>query len=362
MPLKPVAACCAMVLAAAAAAASSGSLSSVTVVIDDGRSLSAAERERVDRALEVAQRRYDEWLGTSTTELAAPIRVRRPWWSSPASMALESQVAFALAQARLSHLRNADDWVEGIAWHLQSRVVEELFDYAQHQPGHHADTVRLFGGHVHWELPILALPRGAHDDRAPHDVQHRAAVIATLEGVVGWPALAGALRVVATDSRPAIDADALRTTLESALGIPLDWVTAAMRPDFSVNYTLTEVATRTDQCDGQPCHETTWTISRKGPPLFTQFADGIPIVLEFGPELRSTVWWRDNESNRQFTVRSGVAPTTVTLDPERRVRLDGNAIDQQWRADGGTRTRPMRSLTAWLVWLQHAVLTYGVLL
>jgi hypothetical protein len=61
-------------------------------------------------------------------------------------------------------------------------------------------------------------------------------------------------------------------------------------------------------------------------------------------------------------VESGAAPVAVRLDPERRIRLDENWHDQQWRAGAVLAPAPIKSLAAWLVWLQNAALTCGVLL
>jgi hypothetical protein len=235
-------------------------------------------------------------------------------------------------------------------------VTEELFDYAMHQPGHHADEVRLFGDHVRWGVPLLVLPRQARDDRAADAVRHAGEAVATLEGLVGWPALAAALRVMVSDDRAALDRADVKDVLESSLAVPLDWFFAALDPAFTVNYRLQSVVTGPHQCEGSPCHETTVSVTREGPPLVP-----MPIVVTFGADQQSTIWWAA-EPSREFTFHSGMAPVSVTLDPERRVRLDGDPLDQHWLAERPTRARPIKTLASWVVWLQHAMLNYDALL
>lgn len=316
----------------------------------------AAQQARADRAAAVAAQRYDVWLGAAPAADSAAIQITSPWWASPLSMEVESQVAFELARRRLSPIASGA-LVDGLAWHLQSRVVEELFDYAAHQPGHHAEELRLFGGCVRWGIPLLVLPRDARDDRPPMAIGRAADAVATLEGVVGWPALAGALRVIASDQRPTLNRDAVKAVMESALGVPLDWFIEALDPDFTVNYSLRSVAIRPEQCDGVPCFETAVTVARQGPALLA-----VPIAIEFGAERRSTITWSGAEGEKVFTFRSGLAPTAVTLDPERRMRLDSNRLDQRWVAGPASPARPVKMLASWMIWLQNAVLTYDVLL
>lgn len=315
-----------------------------------------ADQGRVARAAEVATRRLDEWIGgTGRPDAAFP--VQHAWWSSPAAMDLESTVAFDLARARFDRVRGAERLVNGIAWHLQSRIVEELFDYSQAQPGHHAADVPLFGGHVRWVLPTLILSRQGRDRRAPEAVRHAADAVATLEGVVGWPALAAALRVVAADSRPSLDAAAVRAILETALAIPLDWFFAALDATSPINYALDAVTVEPRQCPSGPCQQTTMQLRRQGQ---LRMPTGVDIAIELGSAQRSLVTWRDDEREKALVVESGLPPTAITIDPDRRIQLDDNPLDQRWRSTINAR-RPIKSFAAWVVWLQNAVLTYGAL-
>ena len=219
---------CAMVIAAAGAMEQSGAQSMTR--FDDFEKLSAVDRARVDRAVQVSTGRYDEWLGASAAGSPSAVRLTRRLWASPASMDLESQVAFALARARLARIPDTDGthlFLEGVAWHLQARVVEELFDLTQFQPGHHAVDLPMFGGLVRWGVPSLVISTRGRDERASPQVAHAAAAVATLEQVVGWPALAASLRVLASVDPPPRDAMASercskpRSASRSAGSLPL---------------------------------------------------------------------------------------------------------------------------------------------
>ena len=61
----------------------------------------------------------------------------------------------------------------------------------------------MFGGLVRWGVPSLVISTRGRDERASPQVAHAAAAVATLEQVVGWPALAASLRVLASVDPPA---------------------------------------------------------------------------------------------------------------------------------------------------------------
>jgi hypothetical protein len=206
----------------------------------------------------------------------------------------------------------------------------------------------------------------ARDERADPAVAHAAAAVATLEHVVGWPALAAAIRVAAAAGPDLHDEHGLAAVLESALGIPLDWFFAALAPDFRVNYRLGTIDSRSATCGNQHCYHTTIEVVRDGAAVFGDQAQSIavPIVItiDFDNEPPSTIPWTGSDARRVFSVESPRAPTALALDPDRDIRLDDNPLDQRWRAIPGNRARPIKSLGAWVVWLQNAALSYGVLL
>lgn len=334
----------------------------------DVRALNAADRERLGRAIEVSTLRLDEWLGASRGQSPQLVELSLPYWSPPASMMLESQAAFVLARARFDRIARSnatERLLDGVAWHLQSRIVEQLFDLTQHLPGHHAAEVRLFGDHIRWGLPSLVMPASARDERVAPAIARAAAAVATLENIVGWPALAGTLRSLTAAEKRSLNLDDVARLMEGSLGVPVGWFFATLDAGFHLNYRVTSVATRAETCGNQPCHRIAITVARDGHALYgdpaAAIASPIPLRIEFDGAAPSTIWWSGNEAIKTFTVDTELAPIAVTLDPERSIRLDDNRLDQRWMLRPALQPRPAKALAAWLVWLQHAALTYSAL-
>lgn len=329
--------------------------------------LSASERSRVDRAVALSNERLTEWLGAASAPAIESMRWSVPIWSQPMSMGVESQAAFQLARARFAGIAESPDtraFLDGVAGHLQARIVEELFDQEHHRPGHHAIDVPAFGGHVAWSVPSLVVSRSARDERIAPAIAHAADAVATLEGVVGWPSLAAALRVLASEPSP-LDRRQVTAILEASLGVPVAWFMAALDPGFAVNHALMAVASRPATCAGDPCVRTTIDLAHEGAVLFPAgqrpSTFGVALRLDFGGGSSSTLWWSGRASER-IEVESGQPPVSVRLDPARAIRVDPNLHDQRWQQVEGPAARPVKSLAAWAVWLQHAVLTYAALL
>jgi hypothetical protein len=153
--------------------------------------------------------------------------------------------------------------------------------------------------------------------------------------------------------------------LEAALGVPLDWFVAALDPGFSVNYRLASVDVQPINCGEPRCYRTVIAVARDGGALFS--AQGSPanrlaIAIVFNDGATSALAWSGNEAERSFEVESLAPPIAVNLDPLRVAQLDDDPLDQRWRSAVFPHARPLKSLAAWVVWLQHAALTYNILL
>lgn len=328
--------------------------------------LSAADRGRVDRAIALSGDRLTQWLGPAPAEVQN-LRFSPPAWSAPVSMALESEAAFQLARARFAAIVESPvtrPFLDGVSWHLQSRIVEDLFDLEHRRPGHHAIDVPLFGHHATWAIPSLVVSRNGRDERAAPALAHAAEAVRTLEHVVGWPSLAAALRVLSSLPGP-IDRAGIQASLESSLGVPVAWFLAALEPDFRVDHTLVAVASEAVSCGNDRCFRSTIDVARTGAALFPDAGRSgalrIAIEIDFGTRPTSTIWW-DGEERARLTVESGAAPLAVRLDPGREISLDADQHDHQWRAAPAPAPRPIKALASWLVWLQNAALSYAVLL
>ena len=191
-------------------------------------------RARVELAAREAIDRYSEWLSPSP---AAPLTVRdsSTWRMVAPSMNVEMHVAYEIARQWFG--RTDSVAVNAIAWYLQSRVVERLYDYAYHQPGHSGEVVWLFGRTVPIGFPSLHLNRstrvlGRFDDQrwpdtspalpssVDHTVLRASLALASFERLAGWPALQGALAEAHRQSASrALSLDELGQVLANAMGI-----------------------------------------------------------------------------------------------------------------------------------------------
>ena len=219
---------------------------------------------RITAAADEAVARYREWLGPppvdamsvrakSRRAAAAPdshtVFLDLPWWPAPRTMEVESQAAYGLARLWFPRLIDRDDTrpiADGIAWYLQSRIVERLFDFTFLMPGHSADTVRYFGGAVPWSFSILPRSRytaglgrdeflAVHESRrwpalgrrVPPDFgapARGALAFGTLERHLTWPVLQSALRMLVERSAKAdLTRAEVERTFDDAAGQDLSW-------------------------------------------------------------------------------------------------------------------------------------------
>ena len=191
-------------------------------------------RDRVELAAKEAIDRYSEWLSPPPASVLT-VRDASSWRTVAPAMSVEMHVAYEIARQWFG--RTDSDAVNGIAWYLQSRVVERLYDYAYHQPGHSGEVVWLFGRTVPVGLPSLRLSRstkvlGRFDELQWPDtypglpssvdrtVLRGSMALASLERLVGWPSLQGALFEARRQSASrALSLDELGQILSDAMGI-----------------------------------------------------------------------------------------------------------------------------------------------
>ncbi|MEO8682357.1 MAG: hypothetical protein ABI665_25135, partial [Vicinamibacterales bacterium] len=117
-------------------------------------------KPRLDFAIRYALPLFNEWFGPLA---AAPeVPVDRRWLSAPGSMDVESQVSYQLARRWFAHVHDPDGVVpfaDSVAWYLQSRVGETIFDRQYLRTAHSMDSVGFFGGVVPWAFRPLPLDR-----------------------------------------------------------------------------------------------------------------------------------------------------------------------------------------------------------
>jgi hypothetical protein len=328
----------------------------------------ASTTYRAATAAAIAMSAYEEWLGPRAGVESPKYRASR--FDSARSMSVESEVAFELATRWFNQFEKNDPAVvDGLAWYLQSRVVERAFDRAFLAPGYRFQTACLFGCYVRWSFRPLIVGRWGDGlgrpefvrtwsgrewpalDRRPATTFARrslalALAFGALERELGWPALQGALRAAAsaTDGRP------LSEILEDATGRDLDAV-FRLAGDAPIDHRLGEMTTLAGTgCVSRPCFLTRIHVARGGE---LPFPIALRVDFEDGSEV-SVAWKGDDET---FEFESTSPPVRARLDPGRIWLLDPDFANND--ADHRTRSRSPLSakwFAQWMLWLQDAML------
>jgi hypothetical protein len=325
-------------------------------------------RERLDArvaaASQFAAAQLAEWLGPGRSPLT--VRPDANFVDSRGSMTIESHVAYEYGRERFRHLIADEAFVgDGIAWYLQSRIVENAFNVAFRQPGYRHHTVCFFGCHVPWSIRSVITSRWSDGvarghflreesrrlwpTEAPSPVDARAVrialLLASLERELGWPTLQGALRVAAHARGDQRFADILeraaardvKTAFAMALGAPTDYRLAG--------YTVTP-----GTCQALPCHTTRVTFSKTAEVPYP-----LALIVEFEGGAMVVEHWRGEPT---IDFESATPPTAARLDPDRHWLLDVDYANNL-----AARTQPssewvVKWVARWAVWLQDAMLLY----
>lgn len=331
-------------------------------------SRASVARDRVELAAKESIDRYGEWLAPSP---ASPLVIHDApsWRMVRPAMNVEMHVAYDIARQWLG--RTDSPAVNAIAWYLQSRVVERLYDYAYHQPGHSAEVAWFFGRNYATGFPSLRLSRFAKPlgrfedaarwpDTAPivpasidRTVLRASMALASLERIAGWPVLQGALAEarVQAESR-ALSLDDLGQVLSSAMGIDAASVLAWYQRDNPVDYAVSAVASQ--PCERSECVRTTVSVTTTGdaPP------QPLTLRVEFGGGRYVDAAW-DGKQAQAFEFESTSPMSAVHLDPERVVLRDANWLNNDRLAASATNVPIGKWAARWMVWLQDAMLAYS---
>ena len=324
-----------------------------------------------------------EWLGAAPASLP-PRRLQSPWRVAPSAMELESEIAYRTALAYWSASSAEPEIAHGLAWYLQGRIVEHLFNIAYAMPGHSTESLRLFGGHVAYELPSLRLTKAgalaANDHRRrPLEIDARAVrsalAFASLERILGWPVLQGALLELAKHRTTPLTADLVNEVVSAASGRDLSWFFSfAFDPEQQVEYGLRDFITETidEGCVLSPCYRTRATAERLGDVAFTgtshepsgDFDEGglIQLLMTFADGRQANASWDGRARQRVFEFESVAPATEVRLDPAGTLLLDPSRLDHSLRREPDGNLPLAKWMTRWTIWLQHALLGYAMLI
>lgn len=336
----------------------------------DVAALAGGDRQRAGAIASLAASFYTSWLGPAHGA-ASPVAAAPPLIDARGAMTIESDVAYRLALAWFGERPSGERArISGIAWYLQSRVVEKAFDLQFLRPGYRQQSLCFFGCYVRWSVPFLvttrwadgigrvehlressgrgwpSVPRPAAFPEDPLAIR-TAIVLASLERELGWPTLQGALREVAANRDGAVV-----ETIQRATGRDLAKAFALSRSDVRI---LAATTAPQPECDGPPCAVMRVSIgeTRDVPfPLLVRF--------EFDRDPAFDVWWNGVED--PITVQAAAPVTRVRVDPDRVWLLDENFLDNDYRVSPPPARPVLRWVARWLLWLQDATLMTTALL
>jgi hypothetical protein len=352
-------------------------------------------RRRIENAANESLARFFEWLGPlpletiviadrpDATGITTPM-LDLSWRSAPATMDVESQVSYGMAQLWCAYRAGDGDdraVVSGVAWYLQSRVVERLYDFAFFNPGHSSEAVRFFGGAVPWQFPLLRMSRWTSGlgrfeylrsdarrawptpaRRLPVGVNPDAIRIAhafaSLERSAGWPALQGALFDWAHRGRlQAVSSGQLFDVIGSALGQDVSKLFEVARDENrAIDYAVGAFSSAS--CPAGRCVMTKVTTERAGNASVPQEID---VRVEFADGQQVEARWGGRAESKDFEFESPVPPVGVHLDPNRIVLLDANWLNNDRLVTPRTNVPVLKWVARWVVWLQDASLSYASL-
>ena len=334
------------------------------------------DRSRIENATSLTLTRLGAWLGGPPRDMTPPSVVTR-WLAAPSTMDVEARVAYTIALRYWENADAADRAIaQSLAWYLQSRVVEDLFNINFGAHAYGTASGRYFGGHVPWTFPTLRVTRwrGGLLNAENDTVARGALAFATLERYLGWPALQGALRVLAQDhGGTPLTRNHIGEVIGAAVGQDLSWFfNLAFDANQPIEYALEAMRSdSSDQCGATPCYETHVNVRRLSDASFSGSANDRLGSYESGSAIRlrltfddgqTAQWaWDGRDAERTYTVQSPARARTATLDPEGVLLLDRNALDHTVRLQPTTNVPVTKWAARWVLWLQNVLLTYAML-
>jgi hypothetical protein len=336
------------------------------------------------------------WHGAAAAAADEIVIPRAPWWSAAASMAPELATARGIARryfAEMVDTRALPDWfVEGMVEYLARLVVTPMFELVNLPPGYAMVEARYFGGFVPRFVRVRLLPEADGGPLADYRARPRPMVGAahapasaadrrslrgktvltlnTLERWVSRPVFGGAVAefVRRSQGRQPTLADFARV-VSDASGYDLSWFfDQTLEGQAVFDYSVAEMAS-VRGTSGK--FETSVVAARLGDGLFTgtstprvgsfESGSGMTLVVTFADGARAVDRWDGRDPRKTFAYRSDSPALSAVIDPDRVLVLDVNRTNNGRKLaleDGTTATS---WATRWMLWFEHALLTYGAL-
>ena len=361
-----------LLLALSAPALQAQSTSQLRIALDSSVSGRSQERVRVFTANAVQQ--FENWLGPypgdHLTIAASPwppqtsrardvIFVSERWLAADVDSALERSIIVGLASQYWSREAPADGgFQEGLVLYSAARMINDVLE------GRNFETRYYFGGFVPYTIRSVSWSRGPRDPRPivlqvagpqPRAVDRTVRAFHSLERLIGRPALQQALTTLRDRTRGRVPnaQDVVSIVRDQSAVDATSLFDHALTESADVDYELGDIRTAREPGGD---YRTTVAASRRGPAVFDSNTRAVQVVTTFADGSDAREWWSHEQSQADYTYRSGSPPVRAAIDPEAVLLLDANRINNTRSLDGAVPDHGFRLTLNWLTWLQDAML------
>jgi hypothetical protein len=334
------------------------------------------------------------WHGAPIADPSTYVLERTPWWSSGTSMAPELAAARAVARARWAEavdISSLPTWfVQGLIEYTARRAVVPMFQGQNLQPGYAMLELRYFGAFIPRFVRIRLMPETDGDPasayRARPDVRPSTLptandekslagktllTLSTVERWLGTPVFDGVLAAFARSSRtqpPTLERFA--DVASASSGQNLSWLLdQALGGPATFDYAVTDFSS-VSNADGR--FDTRVVVSRLGAGVFSgassprvgpyESGRGITMAVVFADGERAIDAWDGRDERKVFEYRSASRAQSATVDPDRKLLLDINQTNNSLTMSPRSAVAATRWAARWMLWLEHALLSYGALI
>jgi hypothetical protein len=321
----------------------------------------------------------DRWSHPGGAADAGTIPVSLPFLTTNRSHVIEGSIARAVARAFWHVAIPCDDaggsFIEGLAAYTATVALVSQYGDLREPPGIGQIEQRWFSGLVPWVIPIDAPAWSAASWRDDGATASRGTLaMRTLANWIGTPNFDAALRALAAESRRGCASwRELQARTSEVTGLDLSWFFAPVfasgrRFDYGVESIVSELQPAAQA--GAPHYRTRVVLRRYGDALFTgtsaqpispfSAGRGVELSVRFADGAEQVDYWDGRADRQTFEYDSPSRAVAAVVDPRRVIALDANRTNNS-RTVASRTNLATRWSTQWMLWLEHALLSYASL-
>ncbi len=333
------------------------------------------------------------WHAPASAGPSVSVLERTPWWSSATAMTPELAAARAVARAGWSgavDLGNLPEWFSGgLVEYTARRAVTPLFQAQNLLPGYAMLEERYFGALVPRFVRVRLLPERdgepvssyrawpVANPASPHSADEQRSLagkmvltLNTVERWVGRPVFDAVLAAFANQSRGRrpTPADFARVASASS-GQDLSWLfDQVFGGPATFDYAVTDFTSMANDARG---YDTRVVVSRLGDGMFTgasaprvgpyESGRGVMLAVTFEDGEHAIDAWDGRDRQKTFVFRSPARAESAIVDPDQRMVLDVHRTNNSRSISARGGPAATRWAARWLLWLEHALLSYSAL-